>query len=67
MDRSRVEFKAALGVVLWLGGLLVALMAGMLSAYLLVSAVYVGSKVYGRLRSSLESSQRRLGRGGHGA
>lgn len=66
MDRSRVEFKTALGVAVWLGGLLVALMAGMLSAYLVVTAIYVGSKAYARIRSSVGGSARRLGPGGRG-
>jgi hypothetical protein len=67
MDRSRVEFKTALGVTLWLGGLLVAMMTGMLSAYLVVTAIYVGSKGYKRLRATAGGSARRLGPGGRGA
>jgi hypothetical protein len=67
MDRSRVEFKTVLGVGLWLAGLLVALMAGMLSAYLLVTAMYVGSRAYARLRAPAGGSTRNLGPGGRGA
>ena len=44
------RFGALLGVTLWLLGLLVALMMGMLSGYLLASVVFVGSKAYTRLR-----------------
>ena len=47
-------FRALLGVTLWLTGLLVALMAGMLSGYLLATGVLVGSKVYGRIRAAGE-------------
>lgn len=39
-----------MAVTLWLVGLLVALTTGMLSAYLLVTVVVVGSKAYARLR-----------------
>lgn len=46
------RFGAMLGVTLWLLGLLVALMTGMLSGYLLASVVFVGSKAYTRLRSA---------------
>ncbi|NNF29066.1 MAG: hypothetical protein HKN73_17715 [Gemmatimonadetes bacterium] len=45
------RFSALLGVTLWLLGLLIALMAGMLSGYLLATMVFVGSKVYGRMRA----------------
>lgn len=45
------RFSALLGVTLWLLGLLVALMTGMLSGYLLATMVFVGSKVYGRMRT----------------
>lgn len=44
-------FKTALAVTLWLVGLLVALAFGMLSAYLIVSGVFVGSKVVKALRA----------------
>ena len=45
------RFSTLLGVTLWLLGLLVALMTGMLSGYLLATMVFVGSKVYGRMRA----------------
>lgn len=52
------RFGTLLGITLWLLGLLVALMTGMLSGYLLVTAVFVGSKVYGRLRGAGEREER---------
>ncbi|NNL31307.1 MAG: hypothetical protein HKO77_09800 [Gemmatimonadetes bacterium] len=45
------RFSTLLGVTLWLLGLFVALMTGMLSGYLLASVVFVGSKAYGRMRA----------------
>lgn len=45
------RFTTLLGVTLWLLGLFVALMTGMLSGYLLATVVFVGSKMYGRLRA----------------
>lgn len=48
------RFSALLGVTLWLLGLFVALMLGMLSGYLLATIVFVGSKAYGRLRAVAE-------------
>lgn len=45
------RFSTLLGVTLWLLGLFVALMTGMLSGYLLASLVFVGSKAYGRMRA----------------
>lgn len=45
------RFSALLGVTLWLLGLLVALMTGMASGYLLATVVFVGSKAYNRLRA----------------
>lgn len=48
------RFGTLLGVTLWFVGLLVALMTGMLSGYLLATVVFVGSKAYGRIRSAGE-------------
>ncbi len=50
------RFSTLLGVTLWLLGLLIALMTGMLSGYLLATMVFVGSKVYGRMRALGERS-----------
>lgn len=47
----RPGFVAAVGVTVWLAGMLVALMLGMGSAYVVVSAVFVGSKAVSRLRA----------------
>jgi hypothetical protein len=44
--------RALLGVTLWMVGLFVALVMGMLSAYLLATGVYLGSRVYARLRAA---------------
>lgn len=52
------RFGTLLGVTLWLLGLLVALMMGMLSGYLLATVIFVGSKAYGRLRGAGESEER---------
>lgn len=58
------RFSAVLTVTLWLTGLLVALLTGMLSAYLLVSVVVVGSRAFARLRSAGEARKaERLGSG----
>ncbi len=51
------RFSTLLGVTLWLLGLLVALMTGMLSGYLLASVVFVGSKAYARLRAGADSER----------
>lgn len=52
------RFGTLLGVTLWLMGLLVALMTGMLSGYLLATVVFVGSKAYGRLRAAGRREER---------
>lgn len=52
------RFGTMLGVTLWLLGLFVALMTGMLSGYLLATVIFVGSKAYGRLRGAGESEER---------
>ena len=44
------RFGPALKVTLWLGGLLVALMTGNMAAYLVLTALYFGSKMAGQLR-----------------
>ena len=54
------RFGALLGVTLWMLGLLLALMTGMLSGYLLASVVLVGAKAYARLRAAGERENERL-------
>ncbi|MDX1647261.1 MAG: hypothetical protein R3304_08955 [Longimicrobiales bacterium] len=44
-------FRALFWATLWLVGLFVSLMTGMLSGYLVASVVFVGGKAYRRLRS----------------
>jgi len=56
VPRNRASFGPALRVVLWLVGLLIALMTGMLSTYLVLTAGYVGSKVVARLRSEIRET-----------
>ena len=46
----RPGFVMAVGITVWLAGLLVALMLGMGSAYLVVSGVFLSSRVWTRLR-----------------
>ena len=50
MAGFRPGFTLAVGVTVWLGGLLIALMLGMGSAYLVVSGVFLSSRVLARLR-----------------
>lgn len=45
------RFGALLRLTLWSLGLLVSLMTGMVSAYLVLTGVYVGSRVVARLRA----------------
>ena len=47
----RPGFAVAVGVTVWLGGLLIALMLGMGSAYFVVSGVFISSRVWARLRA----------------
>lgn len=47
----RPGFAAAVGVTVWLGGLLIALVLGMGSAYFVVSGVFLSSRVWARLRN----------------
>jgi len=44
------RFGPALKVTLWLVGLLFALMTGNLAVYLVLTALYFGSKIAGQLR-----------------
>jgi hypothetical protein len=46
----RPGFAVAVGFTLWLGGLLVALMLGMGSAYTVVSGIFVSSRIWARIR-----------------
>ncbi|MDE3006599.1 MAG: hypothetical protein ACPGPI_03750 [Longimicrobiales bacterium] len=46
----RPGFAMAVGITVWLAGLLVALMLGMGSAYLVVSGVFLSSRFLARLR-----------------
>ena len=50
MAGVRPGFAVAVGATVWLGGLLIALMLGMGSAYLVVSGVFFASRVRARLR-----------------
>jgi hypothetical protein len=52
VKRTSPGFSAALRLTLWLVGLMVALMTGMLSGYLVISVGYVGSRVVARLRGT---------------
>ena len=63
MAGTRPGFAAAVGATVWLGGLLVALMLGMGSAYVVVSGVFIGSRVWSRLRASAREQSERLGSG----
>jgi hypothetical protein len=40
----------AVGVTVWLGGLLIALMLGMGSAYVVVSGIFLSARIRARLR-----------------
>lgn len=51
MAGVRPGFAVAVGVTVWLGGLLIALMLGMGSAYFVVSGVFISSRVWARLRA----------------
>ena len=59
----RKGFAMAVGVTVWLAGLLIALMLGMGSAYVVVSSVFVGSRVWSRVRASRDESRAQLGTG----
>lgn len=48
------RFGVALKATLWLAGLLIALMVGALSAYVILSGVYFASRAYTRLASGNE-------------
>lgn len=61
MARAEGGFRPLLWITLWCLGLLVALMTGMLSAYLVVSAFFVGSKVVARLRGANDGGPKRIG------
>jgi uncharacterized membrane protein YedE/YeeE len=47
----RPGFAVAVGVTVWLGGLLIALVLGMGSVYVVVSGVFLSSRVWARLRT----------------
>ncbi len=51
--RPTRDYRPLLAVTLWTAGLLLALVFGMVSAYVVVSVLFIGSKVLGRLRASL--------------
>ncbi len=65
MDGIRPAFATAVGLTVWLAGLLVAFMLGAGSVYLIVSAIFVGSKAIGRLRGGAASGDA-LGPGDRG-
>ena len=50
MAGLRPGFAVAVALTVWLGGLLVALMLGMGSAYLVVSSIFVSSRIWARVR-----------------
>lgn len=50
MGGPRPGFVAAVGVTVWLGGLLIALMLGMGSAYMVVSGIFVSTRIRTRIR-----------------
>ena len=50
MAGLRPGFAVAVACTVWLGGLLVALMLGMGSAYLVVSSIFVSSRIWARVR-----------------
>ncbi len=50
MAGLRPGFAVAVAFTVWLGGLLVALMLGMGSAYLVVSSIFVSSRIWARVR-----------------
>jgi hypothetical protein len=52
------DYRPLLGVTLWCAGLLLALVFGMVSAYVVVSAVFVGSKVFARVRARVGPGSR---------
>jgi hypothetical protein len=45
------DYRPLLAVTLWTAGLLLALVFGMVSAYVVVSVIFVGSKMVARLRA----------------
>lgn len=55
MHGVRPGFAVAVGVTVWLAGLLVALMLGMASAYLVVTGVFASTRVWARLRGPREA------------
>jgi hypothetical protein len=54
--RRDSRFGVALKATLWLAGLLIALMVGALSAYVILSGVYFASQAYARLAPGNEES-----------
>jgi len=50
-QRRARDYRPLLAVTLWTAGLLLALVFGMVSAYVVVSAIFVGSKLVGRMRA----------------
>ena len=45
------DYRPLLAVTLWTAGLLLALVFGMVSAYVVVSGIFIGSKVLGHVRA----------------
>lgn len=61
--RVSPRFRPLLGLTLWATGLLIALMTGSVSAYVVLTGLYAGSRAYAALRSR---SHPLLGPGGEG-
>lgn len=59
--RADGGFRPLVGITLWCLGLLVALMTGMVSAYLLVSGLWIGSRIAARVRGSGAGRPKRIG------
>ena len=51
----RPRFVLAVGLTLWLGGLLVALVLGMGSAYVVVSGIVLSTRIRARFRESRDA------------
>jgi len=58
---TRSRFMPMLKATVWSGGLLVAYMFGMLSAYLVISAVWLGSRFIRALRDHANEIHGRMG------
>ena len=57
------DFRSMTWLVLWMAGLVIALLTGNLSLYLILSALYFGSRGLARLRAHGSESPPELGPG----